>query len=52
MFSVALMDIGGVDPRSPGAVVTAGSSHEPGSIEKDTLSAEELRRRRQVYFDR
>ncbi|XP_056092057.1 ataxin-3 [Rhinichthys klamathensis goyatoka] len=43
---------GGVDPRSPGAVVTAGSSHESGGIEKETLSAEELRRRRQVYFDR
>ncbi|XP_077096296.1 ataxin-3 isoform X4 [Siphateles boraxobius] len=43
---------GGADPRSPGAVVTAGSSQESGSIEKETLSAEELRRRRQVYFDR
>ncbi|XP_026085090.1 ataxin-3 [Carassius auratus] len=36
---------GGSDPRSPSAAVTAGRSEE-------TLTAEELRRRRQVYFDR
>ncbi|KAK2878256.1 hypothetical protein Q8A67_019047 [Cirrhinus molitorella] len=43
---------GGSDPRSPSATVTAGSSQESGSGEKETLSAEELRRRRQAYFDR
>ncbi|XP_067312393.1 ataxin-3 isoform X1 [Pseudorasbora parva] len=43
---------GGSDPISPSAVVTAGSSHESGRSEKETLTAEELRRRRQAYFDR
>ncbi|XP_051722899.1 ataxin-3 isoform X4 [Ctenopharyngodon idella] len=43
---------GSSDPSSPSAVVTAGSSHESGSSEKETLTAEELRKRRQAYFDR
>ncbi|XP_059375720.1 ataxin-3 [Carassius carassius] len=42
---------GGSDPRSPSAAVTAGSSQEAGRSE-ETLTAEELRRRRQVYFHR
>ncbi|XP_052010295.1 ataxin-3-like [Xyrauchen texanus] len=39
---------GSVSPRSQ--IETAGSSHDTSSSE--TLTAEELRRRRQVYFDR
>lgn len=31
---------------------TAGSSAGPGGSQSETLSAEELRRRRQAYFDR
>ncbi|XP_073682727.1 ataxin-3 [Garra rufa] len=51
-FCSSMLSAGGSDPRSPSATVTAGSSQESGSGEKETLTAEELRRRRQAYFDR
>ncbi len=46
------LTVGGSDPRSPSAAVTASSSHKSGSGEKEALTPEELRRRRQAYFDR
>uniref|UniRef100_A0A9J8ARC1 ubiquitinyl hydrolase 1 n=2 Tax=Cyprinus carpio TaxID=7962 RepID=A0A9J8ARC1_CYPCA len=47
--AIQLSMLGGSDPSG---AVTAGSSHESGSSEEAVLTAEELRRRRQVYFDR
>lgn len=43
---------GSSDPRSPSTAVMASSSHKSGSGEKEALTPEELRRRRQAYFDR